>query len=392
MYNVKLLNKISETGLSIFPEENYNISEDVENPDAILVRSCNMHDMELGSNLKAIARAGAGVNNIPIDRCTEKGIVVFNTPGANANGVKELVFAALFLSSRKIVQGINWAQSLKGQGDAVEAKIEKGKSSFEGPEIKGKKLGVIGLGAIGAMVANDAVALGMEVGGYDPFISVDTAWNLSREVIRETSLEHLLATSDYITIHVPLVDDTKGMINKEKIALMKKGVRIINLARGGLVVDDDILEALENGTVACYVTDFPNEKLLGNDKVITIPHLGASTPESEENCAVMAVKQIRDFLEKGIIRNSVNFPESVLELSKNTRLTITNINVPNMLGQFTSILAGNGINIDNMLTHHKGNIGYTIIDVESEISEDMIEKLKSIKGVINVRVIKGISK
>jgi D-3-phosphoglycerate dehydrogenase len=387
MFSIKTLNSISEKGLELLPGDMYQISNETSDPDAILVRSANMLDMELGGNLKAIARAGAGVNNIPIDRCTEKGIVVFNTPGANANGVKELVLTALFLSSRKIYQGINWAQSLKGKGAEVGKLVEKGKSQFEGPELKGKKIGIIGLGAIGVMVANDAIALGMDVVGYDPYISVNAAWGLSSSVVRETSLDHLLATCDYITIHVPLMESTKGMLNKEKFDIMKKGIRIINLARGGLVVNKDMLEAIENGTVACYVTDFPEDDLLGNENVITIPHLGASTPESEENCAVMAAKQLSDFLEKGIIRNSVNFPECDLVQSGNTRIITAHLNVPNMVGQITTVLAKYKINIVDMLTHHKNNIGYNIIDVEGHITGEIVENLKQIEGVKMVRVI-----
>lgn len=391
MFSVKTLNSISEKGLELLPGGMYQISNEVSNPDAILVRSANMLDMELGDNLKAIARAGAGVNNIPIDRCTEKGIVVFNTPGANANGVKELVLTALFLSSRKIFQGINWAQSLKGKGAEVAKLVEKGKSQFEGPELKGKKIGVIGLGAIGVMVANDAIALGMDVVGYDPYISVNAAWGLSSSVGRETSLDHLLSTCDYITIHVPLMENTKGMLNKEKFDIMKKGMRIINLARGGLVVNKDMLEAIENGIVACYVTDFPEDDLLGNEYVITVPHLGASTPESEENCAVMAAKQLSDFLEKGIIRNSVNFPECDLVQSGNTRIITAHLNVPNMVGQITTILAKYKINIVDMLTHHKNNIGYNIIDIEGQITEETVRNLKQIEGVKMVRVIDCVS-
>ncbi len=387
MFNIKLLNRISSKGLDIMPRELYNVAEDIDDPDGIIVRSANMLDMEFPRRLKAIARAGAGVNNIPVDRCSEKGIVVFNTPGANANGVKELVIAALLLSSRKIVQGINWVQSLKGQGDQVPKLVEKGKSQFEGPEIQGKKLGVIGLGAIGAMVANDAVALGMNVAGYDPFISVDHAWRLSRHVHRETSLEHLLATSDYITVHVPLTDATRGMFDRDKFAIMKRGVRILNFARGGLFNNKDLLDAIEEGIVECYVTDFPEDELLGHDKIIPVPHLGASTYESEENCAVMAVEQLMDFLERGNIKNSVNFPDCYLEPTGDTRITITNLNIPNMLGQYTSILAKEGINILGMVNHHKGNIGYSIIDIAGDLPPGIMQKIRNIEGVIGARVI-----
>ncbi len=388
MYNIKTLNSISETGLELLPKDEFTVSNEVQDPDAILVRSANMLEMEFGPNLKAIARAGAGVNNIPIDRCTEKGIVVFNTPGANANGVKELVIAALFMSSRRISQGINWAQSLKGKGDEVPKLVEKGKSQFEGPEIKGKRIGVIGLGAIGVMVANDAVSLGMEVIGYDPFISVNAAWGLSSSVIRATSLDQIMSTCDYITVHVPLGPETKGMFNKEKFAIMKKGARVINLSRGGLVVNKDMLDALEDGTVACYVTDFPEQDLLGNEKIIAIPHLGASTPESEENCAVMAANQLRDYLEKGIIKNSVNFPNCDMAVKPGcTRILTAHENVPNMVGQVTSILAANKVNIADMLTHHKNNIGYNMIDVDGKVTEDIYKSIKSIAGIKMVRII-----
>ncbi|NLP13895.1 MAG: 3-phosphoglycerate dehydrogenase [Clostridium sp.] len=386
MFSIQTLNKISSRGLELLPRDNYEVATELSNPDAILVRSYNMHEMDLNQNLKAIARAGAGVNNIPIDKCTEKGIVVFNTPGANANAVKELVLTSLFLSSRKIYSGISWAQSLKGNGNEITKLVEKGKSQFVGPEIKGKKLGVIGLGAIGVLVANDACALGMEVIGYDPFISIDSAWELESKVEKAVSLDYLLSACDYITIHVPFNDKTAGMINKDKFEIMKKGVRLLNFARGGLVVNKDLLEAIENGTVSCYVTDFPEEELLGNDSIITIPHLGASTPESEENCAIMAVSQLREFLEKGNIKNSVNFPDCELPMS-GTRIIVAHDNVPNMFGQITSLLAQNNINIGDMLSKHRNVIGYTILNVEDSISNEIIEKLKAIKGIRMVRVI-----
>lgn len=389
MFKIQKYNNIPQEKLDAMSKDLYEIGENFQNPDGILLRSFNLLNAELPSNLKAIARAGAGVNNIPIDRCSEKGIVVFNTPGANANGVKELVLTSLFLSSRSIYKGINWAQSLKGKGEEVPKLIEKGKSQFQGPEIKGKKLGVIGLGAIGAMVANDAISLGMEVIGYDPYISVDAAWKLSQNVEKETSLDNLLSTVDYITIHVPLNNNTKGLFNKEKFAIMKKGIKIINLARGGLVVNKYLIEAIEEGTVSCYVTDFPDDEVMGNDKIITIPHLGASTPESEENCATMAVDELKNFLEKGTIKNSVNFPDCELSHSGNPRLLVANLNVPNMVGQITTILAGNKINIAAMLNGHKGNIGYNIIDVEGEITEEVLEKIKKIDGVKMVRFIKA---
>ncbi len=387
MYKIQMLNKIANCGLDLMSKEKYEITTDEVNPDGILVRSANMLDTELPKNLKAIARAGAGVNNIPIDKCTEKGIVVFNTPGANSTGVKELVIASLLLSSRKITQGIEWAQTLKGKGDEVPKLVEKGKSQFEGPEILNKKIGVIGLGAIGVMVANDCIALGMEVMGYDPYISVKAAWGLSSSVIRANSLEHLLSTCDYITIHVPLTPETKNTLNKEKFDIMKKGVRIINLARGGLVSNKDLLEAISNGTVACYVTDFPEDELLGIDEIIAIPHLGASTPESEENCAVMAVNQLKDYLETGMIKNSVNFPDCDMLPTEKTRIITVHRNIPNMIGQMTTILAANKINIADMLTRHKDTIGYNVIDIEGELNEEVIDKIRAIDGVKTVRVI-----
>ncbi|HHV30120.1 phosphoglycerate dehydrogenase [Acetivibrio mesophilus] len=387
MYTIQTLNKISLKGLELFPRDNYEIATEISNPDAVLVRSYNMLEMDFSKNLKAIARAGAGVNNIPVDKCTEKGIVVFNTPGANANAVKELVLASLFLSSRKVYKGISWAQSLKGKGDEVAQLVEKGKSQFAGPEIKGKKLGVIGLGAIGVMVANDAVSLGMEVIGYDPFISIDSAWELSSSVEKAMSLDHLISTCDYITIHVPYSSKTSGMINKDKFDMMKKGVRLLNFARGGLVVNKDLLEAIDNGTVACYVTDFPEDELLGNDNIITLPHLGASTPESEENCAVMAASQLRDFLEFGNIKNSVNFPNCELPHTGNVRIIAAHDNIPNMFGQITSLIARNGINIGDMISKHKDKIGYTILNIEGSVSPEIVDNIKAIEGVRMVRVI-----
>lgn len=387
MFKVQMLNKISNSGLDLLPDDKYEISLEATNPDAILVRSANMLEMDLSKNLKAIARAGAGVNNIPIEKCTEKGIVVFNTPGANSNGVKELVIASLLLSSRKIFQGINWAQSLKGKGEEVPKLVEKGKSQFEGPELKNKRIGVIGLGAIGVMVANDAFSLGMEVMGYDPYISVNAAWGLSSSVIRANSIDHLLSSCDYITIHMPLTKETKYIFNKDKFDVMKKGVVIINLARGGLVSNTDLLEAINNETVSCYVTDFPEDELLGVDKIIAIPHLGASTPESEENCAVMAANQMKAYLESGMIKNSVNFPDCDMLPADKTRIITVHSNIPNMIGQMTTILAANKINISDMLTRHKESIGYNVIDIEGDLTEDIVDKIRAIDGVKTVRVI-----
>jgi len=387
MYKIQTLNKISTAGLNLFEREKYEIASEIIHPDAILVRSADMHEMELPPTVKVIARAGAGVNNIPVDKCSQKGIVVVNTPGANANSVKELVIAGLLLCSRKIVEGINWARSLAGKGDEVPKLIEKGKSNFEGPEIKGKKLGVIGLGAIGVKVANDALSLGMEVIGYDPIISVEAAWELSRNVKRALSLDSLLAKADYITLHVPLNDKTKGMINKDKFNLMKKGVRLLNFARGGLVNNEDLKEAIKEGIVAAYVTDFPDQELICIDKVIPIPHLGASTPEAEDNCAIMAVNQIKNYLEYGNIKNSVNFPDCEMEPSGKTRIIIGNKNVPNMVGQITTVLAEGKINIADMLNKSKQDLAFNIIDIDNEINEQVVAKLKQIDGVIMVRVI-----
>jgi len=387
MFKIQTLNKISPRGLDLLPHDIYEYASEIVNPDAVLVRSQNMLDADFAPSMKAIARAGAGVNNIPVDKCSERGIVVFNTPGANANAVKELVLLGLLVSSRRVFPGISWAKSLAGKGAEVGKLIEKGKSNFEGPEIKGKKLGVIGLGAIGVMVANDAEALGMEVSGFDPFMSVDSAWGLSRTVKKAVSIDAIIAESDYITLHVPLNDTTRGKVNRERFEIMKKGVRILNFARGEIVNNKDLLEAIASGIVEAYVTDFPTDELLQNDKVISIPHLGASTPESEENCAVMAVNQIRDYLEYGNIKNSVNFPECTLPPSGAQRITITNKNVPNMIGQITPVLAQANLNIADMLNKSKKEYAYNIIDIDGDVSESVVEKLKAIEGVTGVRVL-----
>jgi len=387
MYKIQTLNKISPIGLDLFPRDDYEIASEIVNPDAIVLRSFKMHDMEIPQSVKSVARAGAGVNNIPIDKCTAQGIIVFNTPGANANGVKELVLAGLFLSSRRLVHGIEWAKTLIGKGDEIDKLVEKGKSDFAGPEIKGKRLGVIGLGAIGVMVANDAAALGMEVVGYDPFISVDAAWRLDHSVKQARSQEALIAESDYITVHVPLTDKTKGMFNKERFATMKKGARLLNFARGDLVNNADLAAALADGTLGAYVTDFPTDALLKLDNVIAFPHLGASTPEAEDNCAVMAVNQTRNFLEKGNIKNSVNFPDCELDFRAKMRLVIANKNIPNMVGQITGVLAAEKINIADMINKHKGELAYNIIDVDGELPAGAADKIRAIEGVIMARVI-----
>ena len=386
MFKIKTLNKISQKGLKRLSPESYIYADDIENPDAVLVRSASMHDAVMGDNLLAIARAGAGVNNIPVETCGEKGIVVFNTPGANANAVKELVLAGLFLSSRKIVAGIEWARTLKG-GDDVKKAVEKGKGAFAGPEISGKKLGVIGLGAIGANVANCAVALGMEVYGYDPFMSVDAAWHLSSSIKHALDIKEIFAECDYITLHVPLNDSTRNTVCADTLAVMKDGVRILNFARGELVNSADIISALESGKVASYVTDFPSDELLGVDGIIAIPHLGASTPESEDNCARMAVRQLKDYLENGNIVNSVNLPSVSALRSSACRICLIHRNIPNMLTQISGIVSAENVNIDNMLNKSRGELAYTMIDVPAA-GDSVIEKLTGIDGMIKVRVIK----
>ncbi len=381
MYQIQTLNKISSKGLSRLGE-NYNCQDAIENPDGIILRSFNMHDMELPESLRAIARAGAGVNNIPIEKCTEQGVVVFNTPGANANAVKELVLAGLFLASRKIVQGIEWTKTLIGEGDAISGLVEKGKSNFAGPELEGKVLGVVGLGAIGVRVANAAHHLGMEVIGYDPYLSVDAAWSLTRYAHKANDLKTLLEQADYITIHVPATPQTKGMFNAEAFAAMKDGARLLNFSRDTLVNEDDAIAALDSGKLAAYVTDFASEKLLQRADVICMPHLGASTPESEENCAQMAADEIKDFLENGNIKNSVNFPNCDMGKVHGTRITILHKNVPNMLKQFTDALAS--VNIENMLNKSKGENAYTMIDVAGELPVDIKAAIEKVDGIIKV--------
>ncbi|MDO5523571.1 MAG: phosphoglycerate dehydrogenase [Bacteroidia bacterium] len=384
-YTIKTLNGISESGLEKFGQ-NFEINENNDYPNGIILRSAPLHDMDFPDSLHCIARAGAGVNNIPVEKCTEKGIVVFNTPGANANAVKELAIAAMLLSARKIVEGINWTRSLTGND--VAKQVEKGKAQFVGPEIRNKKLGVIGLGAIGVMVANAAVNMEMEVYGFDPYISVDHAWGLSRAVKKANDLKKLFKHCDYITLHIPLTGETKAMLNKEAFAQMKEGVRIINLSRGELVNDEDIVDSLLNGSVSEYVTDFPNEKLINVPGVIAVPHLGASTPESENNCAVMAVLQTKDFLENGNIRNSVNYPACDMGISiVKHRLTIAHRNIPKMLGQISAVLAEQGTNIANMINRSRGDFAYTMVDLEEEITDENVKRIKDIVGVLKVRVI-----
>ena len=386
MYQIRTLNKISKKGLAQLGE-NYSCADEIANPDGVILRSFKMHDMELPSSLRAVARAGAGVNNIPIDKCTEKGIVVFNTPGANANAVKELVLAALLLSSRKIVQGIEWTKTLIGEGDAISGLVEKGKSNFVGPEIEGKTLGVVGLGAIGVRVANAAHHLGMDVIGFDPYLSVDAAWHLTRFAHKANDLQTLLEKADYITIHVPATPETKGMFNSEAFASMKAGARLLNFSRGTLVDEEDVIAALESGKLSCYITDFASEALLKQENVIAMPHIGASTPESEENCAMMAAKELKDFLENGNITNSVNFPACDMGKAMGTRITVLHKNIPNMLKQFTDALASKGVNIENMLNKSKGDNAYTMIDIAGNCEAAVLAEMEAIDGVIKVTVL-----
>lgn len=387
MYNIQTLNKISKYGTDNFDTAKYTVADEVANPDAIMVRSAAMHDMEFGSNLLAIARAGAGVNNIPVDKCAEQGICVFNTPGANANAVKELVIAGLLLTSRKIPDAMIWAQTLKGNGAEVGKMVEKGKSQFAGPEIMGKTLGVIGLGAIGVLVANAAIALGMKVVGYDPFLSVKAALSLDPSVKTVADVKDLYAAADYVTIHVPFNADTKGTINADAIAAMKDGVRVLNFARGELVDNSAILPALESGKVAAYITDFPSDEVLGAKGVIAVPHLGASTPESEDNCAKMAALELIDYIENGNIKNSVNYPDASMN-AVGTKICVMHKNVPAVISALTTALGDAGLNIENMLNKSKKDYAYTLLDVAGDVSDDVVAKLSAVDTVIKVRVIK----
>ncbi|MBR4872726.1 MAG: phosphoglycerate dehydrogenase [Clostridia bacterium] len=384
---VQLLNKIAAIGTDKLDKAVYELAADMENPDAIMVRSAAMHDMAFGDNLKAIARAGAGVNNIPIDRCSEQGIVVFNTPGANANGVKELAICALLLASRNVVGGIKWAESLQGTEGVAKA-VEAGKSKFAGCEIAGKTLGVIGLGAIGGMVAGIATHLKMDVVGCDPFISIAGAWHLNHHVAQAKNYDEIYAVADYITLHVPATPDTKNMINAESIAKMKDGVKIINLSRADLVDAAAVKEGLASGKISAYVTDFPTEDILGVEGVVAIPHLGASTEESEDNCAVMAAVQLDEYLRYGNIKNSVNFPNVDMPLSTDVRVCVLHANVPAVLSQLTSVLSAEGINIEHLTNKSKGNNAYTVLDISAAPAEDATAKLAAVAGVYRVRVIK----
>lgn len=387
MRKIHCLNPISKEG-TVFLTEQYEMTDSMQDAQGVLVRSAVMNDMELPESLLTVARAGAGVNNIPLDACAEKGIVVFNTPGANANGVKELVIAGLLMASRDIVGGINWCQSVKDD-PAIAKTVEKGKKAFGGIEIKGKKLGVIGLGAIGAEVANAGASMGMEVYGYDPFMSINAAWMLSRSVKHITTIDTIYQECDYITVHVPLMDNTRGMICEKTLNMMKDGVVILNFSRDLLVNDDDMGAALKSGKVKKYVTDFPNPKSVNMENVIAIPHLGASTEESEDNCAMMAVKELMDYLENGNIRNSVNYPSCDMGVCKGAgRIAVLHMNVPNMIGQVTGELASANINITDMTNKSRDKYAYTLLDLENPVDQTMVEKLSGIKGVLRVRIIK----
>ena len=387
MYQIKTINKISPIGLNHMDPEHYNVRDDIENEDGILVRSAKLHDYDFPANLLGIARAGVGVNNIPLDRCSEAGIAVFNTPGANANAVKELVLCAMLMASRDIDGSIRWVRDQVASGVDVSTVVEKGKSAFIGPEIYKKTLGVIGLGAIGSMVANMAVDLGMDVYGYDPYLSVESALNLDRHIHVVKDIKDLYKRADYITIHIHFTDVTKGMINMEAISQMKRGVRFINLARGEIVEDEAMLSALDTGKVATYVTDFPNNKIVRAPHVVAMPHLGASTPESEQNCAVMAVDQLKDYLENGNIRNSVNLPAVSMDRSGVQRMCIIHRNVPGMLANITALLSQDGVNVENLSNKSKGELAYTLVDLGTRVESDVIGDVRDLANVIRVRVI-----
>lgn len=390
MFKIQTLDRISAVGLDNFPRDEYEIASEIVKPDAILVRSHDMLSMEIDPNIKAVARAGAGVNNIPVKDLAQKGVVVFNTPGANANAVKELVILGLLMASRPVIAANQWVNSLTGKGAEIATLAEKGKKNFIGQEVKGKTLGVIGLGAIGAQVANTAVELGMNVIGYDPFLSVDAAWSLNHQVKHAETLDTLLAKADYLTFHVPETPDTKGFVNANTIKNMKNGVKLINIARGGLVNNEDVLAAIRAGKISCMVTDFAAEELIACDKVICLPHLGASTPEAEDNCAVMAVKELRDFLERGIIKNSVNFPKTTTDNPipcGGTRLCISHKNEPGLVAQFTTILGEANLNIEGMVNQNRCEVAYNIIDVAGKVTEQTLENLAAIKDVTKVRPI-----
>ncbi|MCL2014289.1 MAG: phosphoglycerate dehydrogenase [Oscillospiraceae bacterium] len=387
MFKIQILNKISKIGLDVFDKGNYDISENQTAPDAVIVRSASMLETELGANTKAVVRAGAGTNNIPSDKYAAQGIVVFNTPGANANAVKEMVLLGLLISSRKVADAIDWAKTLKGKGGEVPKLVEKGKSNFTGPEVYGKKLGVIGLGAIGVPVANAAVSLGMEVYGYDPGISIKKAWRLSPSVQSIKDKQKLYEECDYITLHLPFTNDSKEMINSKILASMKDGARVLNFSRGELVNNKDMIKALKDKKISAYVVDFPTDELIGVPGVIAIPHLGASTPESEDNCAVMGAEQLIDFLENGNITNSVNFPNASMNRNGGTRVCVIHKNIAAMVSQITTVFSAAGINIEDMLNKSRGEYAYTMLDIAGELAPALIPEIEKIENVINVRVV-----
>jgi len=386
MFKILTLNNISVTGLDRLPRDNYEIASEIGHPDAILLRSFKMHDMEIPDTLKAVGRAGAGVNNIPVEKMTAMGIPVFNTPGANANAVKELVIAAMLMASRNLTQAWEYARNLEGDDAAIAKAVEAGKKKYVGTELPGKTLGVIGLGAIGGQIANAVIALGMNVIGYDPTVTIQHAWKLSAEVERALSFEELLSEADYITFHVPLIDATRNMLNAESIKHMKKNAIVLNFARGGIVDDAAIIKALDEENLYAYINDFPTNENKNHPRVVSLPHLGASTLEAEDNCAVMVADQVRDYLENGNITNSVNFPEMKMPRAGASRIAISNSNVPKMVGQITSVLADSGINIVDMLNKSRGDIAYNLLDLGTEVGKDIADKIKKIEGVLAVRI------
>jgi D-3-phosphoglycerate dehydrogenase len=387
MFKILTLNNISAVGLERLPRDGYEVASEITHPDAVLLRSYNMHDMEIPESVLAIGRAGAGVNNIPVNKMTERGVVVFNAPGANANAVKELVVAGMLMASRNLFQGWDYARNLEGSDDEVHKLVESGKKQFAGFELPGRTLGVVGLGAIGARVANAAVALGMKVLGYDPTITVRNAWQLSADVEQATSIDDLLSRSDFITFHVPLVDATRHMINRDRLQSMKDNVVVLNFARDGIVDDEAVCEAIDSGKVYAYVTDFPSNRLKRHSRVITLPHLGASTREAEENCAIMVAEQVRDYLEHGVIRNSVNFPEVDLPRSGVQRLSVVNRNTPDLVARISHVLGKSGVNISHMINESRGDVAYTLVDLDHPLSDAVLNDMKGIDGLLKVRVL-----
>ena len=387
MFNIKTINNISDKGLSRLPAENFSVSADIDNPDAIILRSQNLHEMEIPSNLKVVGRAGAGTNNVPVEKLGEEGVVVFNAPGANANAVKELVIAGMLLACRNICQAWQYAENVQGTDEEQNKAVEAGKKKYVGYELPGRTLGVVGLGAIGVEIANVAVALGMRVVGFDPTITVKSAWKMSSVVEEMASVDELLKEADFVTFHVPLIDATLDLLNAERIASMKDGAVILNFARHGIVNDDAVLAALESGKLNAYVCDFPAEKLKRNERVITLPHLGASTAEAEENCAIMVADQIKDFLENGNIKNSVNFPAVKLPRGGKSRVALVHKNMPDMIAKISTVVGDAGFNIHHLRNESKGELAYTLMDIECEIGEDLIEKFAAIEGVLKARMV-----